>query len=106
MKFNPGDFFQVQASEDLKLGKVLKVENNAYVIEWEHFRNRCYTYLCADVDCFWEKTSKSFNSTLNPLKITTVDIENSPKERCNHVWKKYDGFRESYEFCELCPAKR
>lgn len=26
--------------------------------------------------------------------------------KCNHRWKTYVGFTESYEYCELCNAKR
>lgn len=106
MKFKAGDYFQVQASEDLKLGKILKTQNTEYVIEWEHFRNKCFTYDAKDVDNVWEVSSKSFLSTLDPLKLTEVDIEKTPKARCSHQWKLYHGFRESYEYCELCPAKR
>jgi hypothetical protein len=26
--------------------------------------------------------------------------------KCNHQWKTYVGFTESYEYCELCNAKK
>ncbi len=26
--------------------------------------------------------------------------------RCPHRWKKYVGFKEAYQFCEICPATK
>ena len=105
MKFKAGDFFQVQATEDMKIGKIHKVDQGSYIVEWQHFLNSCYAYKSTDVDHIWMTTVHGFSSNLNSSKITTEDI--SPdKTRCSHVWKKYEGFTESYDFCDLCPAKK
>jgi len=48
--------------------------------------------------------SKFWNPRYFRIKLLEDDTENT--KECNHRWKKYVGFTESYEYCEICDARR
>jgi len=41
-----------------------------------------------------------------PATIREEDIVDNFDSNCSHKWKLYNGFTESYEYCELCDKKR
>ena len=41
-----------------------------------------------------------------PTIIREEDIVGNNDSNCSHKWKVYNGFTESYEYCELCDKKR
>jgi hypothetical protein len=34
------------------------------------------------------------------------EVHNFDESRCNHTWKTYIGFSQSYKYCTKCPEKR
>ncbi len=48
------------------------------------------------------------NLVVNPAAPRSNSIHNSPegRARCVHKWKKYTGFVEQYEYCEICDEKK
>ena len=50
----------------------------------------------------------SVNDTVVYVKVPESNNEPvlTEPEECNHSWKTYHGFSESYEYCEHCDAKR
>lgn len=45
----------------------------------------------------------------SPIKrgSVVIDTDNErPKDSCNHVWKTYNGFTETYDYCGTCGAKK
>ena len=67
-------------------------------IKWE------YTYFYCDGDK-WTLLSDN-----KPIELKTQlkpeDCLFGPISRCQHSWKPYRGFSESYDFCEKCDLKR
>jgi hypothetical protein len=47
---------------------------------------------------------KNWTKTLEPY--IGQPVKNLRQDFCNHIWKKYQGFTESYEYCEKCDKKR
>jgi hypothetical protein len=47
---------------------------------------------------------KFWNPRYFRIKLLEDGTENT--KECNHRWKKYVGFTESYEYCEICDVRR
>lgn len=43
---------------------------------------------------------------LNFFSNERVDMPDYFKKQCEHRWKRYEGFMENYDFCEICNEKR
>jgi hypothetical protein len=62
--------------------------------------------LNAYIDSDHEKHLKAHQAAVEALKASQAKLANPGIFICNHQWKRYNGFTESYDYCELCDAKR
>lgn len=69
---------------------------NKLCIEWE---NKCVNYFNVYTNPFYIRTPKE-------LEVYLIASNSVTSVRCNHKWKKYQGFTDSYEYCEHCDVKK
>lgn len=59
-----------------------------------------------DTAQYWE-CAYYLENLIGTYVISSVKhLEVFPDQECNHNWKHYNGFTESYEYCEFCQTKR
>lgn len=85
--FNPGDRFRVGVSS----GTIIERSNNFYLVQWDHHKG-LHRYPQKDADLRWKIISSSSNVAVN-------------ESGYSHVWKKYVGFSEAYDYCD-CGEKK
>jgi hypothetical protein len=74
--------------------------------DWNHFMKQA-------TDRQAEQLELDLNGLLRELELSacTAVYKNNPsrallKYRCNHKYKRYEGFTETYEYCTKCEEKR
>ena len=110
MKFKSGDRFRVK--ENGITGEIISVGDLGigpyYNVLWDTF-SRGGSYPADEVEDLWEltHTSPTFKIPQSiefvPISIT-VDCDLSLA--CEHAWKQYFGFNDSYDYCSKCDEKR
>lgn len=95
MKFKTGDKFITNIENDSpKIGMILDVIYNPmnkdyeYLVKWDHFKEEC-VYSSKICDLMWELIPSEKNEF-----------------KCEHNWKNYVGFTESFTYCIKCDEKR
>lgn len=135
MKFFPGDHFEVAGGGGItRKGYVHAIEyapnGDKYIVEWENYPSQRFDYLVQDVEHDWIKSVDMFtarnstktlegnlvvnNKTVNSTIIggnTTINLPHGisvdmDKIGCNHSWKEYLGFNDSFTFCTKCDKRK
>lgn len=65
-----------------------------------------FSYFKKKLACGLSTTSNS--QTLTNKTVYAENQSSNPKKNkeCNHNWKSYVGFNDSFEYCEVCDVKR
>ena len=116
MKFKVGDKVEIVNNNLVNYGRKGIIKDLyidcMYILEFDGF---CIRYNEDDlilVASSQNVTNKIKDSSIYLDKITlpTIireeDIVGNIDSNCSHKWKLYNGFTESYEYCELCDKKR
>ena len=125
MKFFPGDHFEVSGGGGVtRKGYVHAIEyapnGDKYIVEWENYPGQRFDYLAQDVEHDWIKTVemftarnsvKTFNGTVIGNKDTAITLPpgiqtDLGKMGCDHNWKEYLGFNDSFTFCTKCDKRK
>jgi len=95
--FNKGDRIKrvYPRSSKIERGVILDKYSGSdgseyYHISWDSGAAEIRRASIADIDLDFDFPHSTSNAT----------------DKCNHRWKTYVGFTESYEYCELCNVKR
>jgi hypothetical protein len=125
-KFSPGDKFRVKSNG--ATGKIIRVDVEyvfnkdsiiSYEVWWDHHPYGTYMYTDDDLIKEWEllvehekKQHANSHVHLNCRNSQLPDLEYFdvtlflPQTICAHEWITYQGFSNSFEYCEKCDAKR
>lgn len=110
LKFKPNDRFEVKSSYDPNFknkGLIKAVVFNSvhqdweYVVQWDHISGE-HTYECVGAESVWEMIV-SDNQDFSTPYVYSNKLDNGS---CQHAWKLYEGFVESYEYCTKCDQKK
>lgn len=136
VKFKAGDRIRVVSSDSVAYNyaniAVLTMTGGEkeYGVVWDSFHPAVHYYKAADVDNVWELDSKcpvvaSMNKSYpglttqppsgvngntvvlpTPIDYIPIDLTITENGVCSHVWAEYNGFNESFKFCQKCDEKR
>ena len=115
MKFKAGDRFKVRDYDvyvdESSGGIITAVSYNSntgeyeYVVQWDHFKKE-YTYSCDACDQMWEYDNDPAPVYYEYGKSNSVPVSSGVSGDCVHIWKTYNGFSNSFDYCEKCDKKR
>ena len=110
MSFKPGDRFRVK--ENGITGQIVSIDNSSgepwYTVLWDTL-SRSGAYPAREVEDIWELTHTSITVKIPsavefvPISLT---IHRGASIACEHEWRQYFGFNDSYDYCSKCDQKR
>jgi len=92
----------------------IKNEETGAILEFDEWKemikvkNREEDITLYKLEYFFDMGPEPAQDALQEL-IDMIKKQGSSKARCypwDHKWKQYHGFREIYEFCEICDVKK
>ena len=111
-KFQPGDRVEVidQNSPIFQSKGIIRsitfnsiFQDWEYIVKWAH-KSTEEAFEAVGAENAWGHDLASEISGTNTL-FKTEELRPESKKECNHTWKWYNGFNESYEYCTVCDAK-
>lgn len=114
MKFKSGDRIKVigDYSDECFYATVARAKpsESQYWVVWDHHPGE-HSYCATEVDEIWENACSVINNSLIKLPtgfqvIKEKLLQQKENQDCIHKWANYNGFAESYKFCENCDEKR
>ena len=109
MKFKDGDRVRAVSSDrsGYNYAKIVSINSvcEVYGVVWESLNTKVSYYDAKDVEDIWEfvqgeSLPRGIDFTLNHGIVATAD------GACDHVWAEYNGFSESFKFCQKCDEKK
>lgn len=119
MIFDAGD--RIRAKDSNNEGLIVSVDiignpnlgpvDTIYHLKWDHSPQRTISYKEIVVLGVWEKIGNPNalpkGQSGAPIDewsgVQTLQLE---EKVCNHQWKTYSGFTNSYDYCSKCDLKR
>lgn len=99
---DPEEFPKVQIVPDYTLR-----HNEVYLLDFDVWKHRGSSV--ASIAEIQKNINKWYNNVIVTGKLECVDPGMNAVVQlnaCDHKWKHYQGFSETYEYCEACDEKR
>lgn len=113
-KFKIGD--RVFMPDERVEGEVLAIQfmfgTDCYMVEWNNYYGKISYFPIAQADTLWlfardcqDLIPQYGNRNITSGMTASVNSQAVHTHNDKHIWKLYQGFRESYFYCERCDEK-